>query len=395
MRYLHVISSLNPEGGGPAEGVLQLTQASQRQGHEVEIATLDAPGTARDAGHGCRVHDLGPPHLGRYAYSLRLLPWLQRTARQYEAVVVHGLWQYHGLAVRQALQGTGVPYFVFTHGMLDPWFRRSYPLKHAKKLLYWPWAEYRVLRDARAVLFTCEQERLLARQSFALYRANEAIAPFGSPVPPGDAQAQRRAFLDRWPELAGHRLLLFLGRIHPKKGCDLLVEAFARICQQRPDLRLVMAGPDPLQWRDELQRRAGTAADRITWTGMLTGDLKWGALRAADAFVLPSHQENFGVAVTEALSCGVPVLISREVNIWREIDEAGAGLVAGDTLEGTSDLLRRWLMLDETAHQRMARSGLQLFEDSFRIDAAARSLVEVMRRQMARTPAMLAAGAAP
>src|SRR6185369_10690749 len=150
--------------------------------------------------------------------------------------------------------------------MLDPWFKRTYPLKHAKKLLYWPWAEYRVLRDARAVLFTCEQERTLARRSFALYQANEAISPFGSPVPTGHPLRQRNAFLEAWPGLAGRRILLFLGRIHPKKGCDLLIEAFARICAAHPDLQLVMAGPDSAGWRAELQRRAGALGLRqLTW----------------------------------------------------------------------------------------------------------------------------------
>jgi glycosyltransferase involved in cell wall biosynthesis len=379
MRYLHVISSLNPETGGPAEGVLRLTEASLSQGHEVEIATLDPPEAAWHLGLPCPVHALGPTRLGAFSYAARLLPWLTQNITDHEAVIVHGLWQYHGLAVRRAARQAGTPYFVFPHGMLDPWFRRTYPLKHMKKQAYWPWAEFRVLRDARAVLFTCEQERLLAARTFAPYRAREAIAPFGSPLPTGDASRQRDAFLAAWPELAGRRILLFLGRIHLKKGCDLLIEAFAKVSAQHPELHLVMAGPDQSNWRSELQRRADAlGVRRLTWTGMLAGDLKWGALRAADAFVLPSHQENFGVAVTEALSCGLPVLISREVNIWREIDAANAGLVAADTLPGTVDLLQRWLELDQPARQRMSSNAMQLFLDSFQIDAAARVLVRVM-----------------
>jgi glycosyltransferase involved in cell wall biosynthesis len=396
MRYLHVISSLNPAGGGPAEGVLALTAAGLRQGQDIEIATLDPPAATWQRDLGCEVYNLGPTRLGSYRHSPRLLPWLRDEAGSYDAVVVHGLWQYHGLAVRRALHATTTPYFVFTHGMLDPWFRRSYPLKHLKKLLYWPWAEYRVLRDARAVLFTCEQERLLARRSFALYRVNEALAPFGSAPPDGDEAQQRAAFLAAWPELQGRRILLFLGRIHPKKGCDLLLEAFAQVSAQHPDLHLVMAGPDSTGWGAELQRTAMARGLRnVTWTGMLAGDMKWGALRAAEAFVLPSHQENFGVAVTEALSCGLPVLISREVNIWREIDAAGAGLVDADTLAGTIALLQRWLHLDPMAKQRMSRNGLQLFQSSFHIDAAARSLTQVLQQHANRPPLLRPASAAP
>src|SRR6202030_4246906 len=99
------------------------------------------------------------------------------------------------------LKRRGVPYYVFTHGMLDPWFKKAYPLKHLKKLLYWPWAEYRVLRDAKAVLFTSEEERILARRSFALYRVRERVVAYGTAAPPGNSEQLRTQFLAQHPEL--------------------------------------------------------------------------------------------------------------------------------------------------------------------------------------------------
>src|SRR6202008_3652312 len=134
--------------------------------------------------------------------------------------IVNGLWQYHSYAVWRTLRKSGTPYVVFPHGMLDPWFKRRYPLKHVKKWLFWPWSDYRVLRDARAVLFTCEEERELARRSFWLYRCNEKIVAYGTPGPSGDSEAFRREFFGRYPNLQGKRLALFISRIHPKKGCD-------------------------------------------------------------------------------------------------------------------------------------------------------------------------------
>jgi glycosyltransferase involved in cell wall biosynthesis len=350
------------------------------QGHYCEVASLDPPRTAWPDAIACPTHRFGPGSLGKYSYAPALSDWLRQNASRFEAVIVNGLWQYHGLAVRQALRGTSTPYFVFTHGMLDPWFRRRYPLKHFKKSLYWPWAEYRILRDARAVLFTCEEEMRQARQSFSLYEANEVVVGYGTPGPTGDPAVQRAAFRQRFPELRGKRLLLLLSRIHPKKGCDLLVEAFAALAGRDPALHLVLAGPDPGNWRAELGRSIAAAGlgARVTWTGMLTGDLKWGALREAEAFVLPSHQENFGIAVAEALSCGVPVLISNKVNIWREIAADEAGLVADDTRAGTLALLEKWLSFDRSARERLARNALRCFETRFRIEAAARSLLSVM-----------------
>ncbi|HMG05900.1 MAG TPA: hypothetical protein VK581_10585, partial [Chthoniobacterales bacterium] len=111
----------------------------------------------------------------------------------------------------------------FPHGMLDPWFKRTYPRKHMKKLLYWPWAEYRVLRDAAAVLFTSEEERRLARESFSLYHCKEIVVNYGTAAPEVDLESAREDFLEAFPKLRGQRFFLFLGRLHEKKGCDLLI----------------------------------------------------------------------------------------------------------------------------------------------------------------------------
>jgi hypothetical protein len=125
-------------------------------------------------------------------------------------VIVEGIWHYHAFATRRALRSTGTPYFVYPHGMLDPWFKRTYPIKHLKKWAYWPGADYRVLGNAKAVLFTTEQERLLARQSFWLYQANEVVVGYCTSAPPGDSEQQRELFLSRFPQLRGQRILLFL-----------------------------------------------------------------------------------------------------------------------------------------------------------------------------------------
>lgn len=381
MRFLHLISSVDAAGGGPIEGATQLQRALAAQGHAGEFASMDDPdATCVREFSAAPLHALGPGR-GRFGYSARLQPWLQANSSRFDAVMVNGLWQYIGLGTRRALAGTATPYFVFPHGMLDPWFKHRYPLKHLKKWLYWPWAEYRVLRDARRVLFTCEEERRLARQSFWLYQCDEAIVSFGTAAPDDDPAVSKAAFYASFPHLRGKRLLLYLGRIHSKKGCDLLIEAFAKVCRNTPDVHLVMAGPDQTNWQPALQalaRQLGVA-ERVCWAGMLTGALKWGAFRTADAFCLPSHQENFGIAVVEALACDCPVLVSDKVNIWREIQGAQAGLVAPDTLEGTVDLLERWLATPAPAWQRMRESARQCFEQDFRMDQVAHALVRLMQ----------------
>ncbi len=380
MKILHILPSIDPKGGGPMEGVRQRGMRLMEMGHQVEVLSLDDPASPFLAGYGLPVHALGPS-AGGYRFNPKLVPWLHDHAKEYDAVVVNGLWQYHSFGAWRALHRMKVPYFVFTHGMLDPWFKHSYPLKHLKKWLYWPWAEYRVLRDAQAVLFTSEDERLLARESFWFYRAREAVVGYGTKTPPDDAEALRAHFFTVHPELRGKRLLLFMSRIQEKKGCDLLIEAFAKVAQQNPDLHLVMAGPDQTGWVATLQAQAQRLgiAGRITWPGMLQGDMKWGAFYASEAFVLPSHQENFGIAVAEALGCGLPVLISNKVNIWREIEADGAGLVADDTLLGTVETFKRWLALSPQDFQAMKTRATACFASRFHVLRAAEQLLEIIR----------------
>jgi glycosyltransferase involved in cell wall biosynthesis len=379
MRILHIMPSVDPRGGGPTEGVRQRGLRLVEMGHAVELVTLDDPAAPHVAAYPLPVHALGPTR-GRYGYTPRLVPWLVAHADRYEAFVVNGIWQYHSLAAWRALTRLGRPYVVFTHGMLDPWFKRAYPLKHLKKWLYWPWADYRVLRDAAAVLFTSEDERQLARQSFWLYRASEQVVAYGTAEPPQDRERLREVFLAAHPQLRGKRIVLFLSRIHEKKGCDLLVQAFAEVAAADPTLHLVMAGPDPDGWVPRLRAMAadGGVAERVTWSGMLQGELKWGAFHAAEVFALPSHQENFGIAVVEALGCGVPVLISDKVNIWREVEADGVGLVAEDTREGIRDSMRRWLALTDEERAGFAQRAAPTFGRRFTPTAMANTLLDAL-----------------
>jgi glycosyltransferase involved in cell wall biosynthesis len=381
MNILHIISSVNPIGGGPIEGIKQLGSTLTSQGHRVEVASLDPPGAPWVAQCALPVHPLGPTRLG-YAFSPRMIPWLRETRSHYDAVIVNGIWQFHSFATWQALRRSSTPYVLFTHGMLDPWFKRQYPLKHLKKWMYWPWAEYRVLRDAQAVLFTCEEERILARQSFWLYRCNEVVVSYGTAQPTGDPQSEVNEFFRRHPELRGKKLALFMGRIHPKKGCDLLIEAFAKVLAARSEWQLVIAGPDQVGWQNRLSYRAGQLGigSRVTWTGMISGAMKWGALRAAEVFVLPSHQENFGIVVAEALAAGTPALISDKVNIWREITEDGAGIVAEDTFLGTCQCLSSYLELPAAKKLAMRQRARRCFAQRFEIKKAAATLRAVLAR---------------
>jgi glycosyltransferase involved in cell wall biosynthesis len=272
--------------------------------------------------------------------------------------------------------------------MLDPWFQRAYPLKHLKKVIYWKLFQHRVLEAARAVFFTCEEERRLAQNAFRPYQSREMVVNYGTATARRSSENLRDLFTETFPATRDKRCLLFISRIHEKKGCDILLRAFHHLIQTLPDetrdLHLIMAGPDQSGLVPGLQQLAVSLniAERVTWTGMIEGDLKWAAFDAADAFVLPSHQENFGIAVVEALACRVPVLISNQVNIWREIEQDGAGLISNDDQNGVNDLLVRWIQLPEAAREKIRNQTTYTFANRFEIHQAARSMIEAISATM-------------
>jgi glycosyltransferase involved in cell wall biosynthesis len=391
MKVLHVIAGTDPESGGPIEALHRISEVMIRDGHQVVAVSIE---DEKDA--ASRRFPFPVAGIGRgtrpYSYNPRLTSWLSENARQFDVVVLHGLWNYSSFGAWRALRGNSIPYYIFTHGMLDPWFRDSYPLKHLAKQIYWTVAEGRVLRDAQAVLFTCEEERMRARNVFCGHPYKERVVLFGTADPSGDACSQKAAFYDQFPELQDRRFLLFLSRIHPKKGCDLLIQAFSELISELPpDLDLVVAGPDQVGWIAELRRLTETLdiAKRVHWPGMLKGGVKWGAFRTAEAMILPSHQENFGIAIAEAMACSTPVLISNKVNIWREIEASQSGFIEPDTLEGTRNLIRRFMGSPESERIRVSANARAGFLRYFDIEVTARDFERAIgfRREPQAEPA--------
>ena len=370
------------------EGIRQITPHLAQLGVQTTVACLDPPESPWLHGQSFASVGLGPVRSG-YGYLKGLPKIFYELAIHNDVVIIHGIWQYHSFAAWRAFNKTQIPYFVYPHGMLDPWFKRTYPLKHLKKCAYWPWADYRVLRDAVSVLFTTEQERVLARESFRLYQANECVIGYGTSSPPSSIDFPRDLFFSRFPELLGKRILLFLGRIHPKKGVDLLIQAFSEVACSDIRLHLVIVGPDQIGWQRSLQQLADTlrVADRITWTGMLSGDLKWAAYRSAELFCLPSHQENFGISVAESLACGLPVAIADSVNISTEVARAGAGLVHQANQRSTTEALRHWLSLTPLQQATMGHRALQLFSSNFDLASVSHRLF--VRMQQALHPSSI------
>jgi glycosyltransferase involved in cell wall biosynthesis len=379
MRVLRVIPSVDLKNGGPVNGLMATTPLLVEKGIDVEVLTLDHPDSQCVKEFPYKCYSFNDVRFG-YGYSNKAKKWLLDNVKNYDAVIIHGLWQFHSHAAATACLKEKVPYYVFTHGMLDPWFNEQSLLKTIKKNIYWKLFEAKVISNANSVLFTSLTEMEVSARSFKPYVARGKVVAYGSPMPDVKLDEAKEGFFVKFPNLKDKKFFLFLSRIHPKKGVDLLIEAAVNAKLVDTDIHIVIAGPGDNEYQQKLLRLVKNSGleSNITWTGMLSGDEKWGAFVAADCFILPSHQENFGIVVSEALSTGTPVLITNKVNIFKEIESFKAGLVGEDSRVGVEGLITQWLDLNDEQKLTMRENSVVCYESNFSIISAVLDLEKIL-----------------
>lgn len=375
MKWLRIIHSTNPKTGGVIESVIQSSLALQSFGHQVEIVCLDAPNAEWLHQYSLKIYALGSGILN-YGYCPAFKQWLKIHYSSYEVFIIEGLWQYHSMISCKILTQNHCLYYVYPHGMLDPWFQK-FRLKHYKKQFYWYFYEYQVLHQAKAVLFTTKLEQELAINSFKPYACDSRVIPIGTAGCMIQRETAIMQFYSHYPQLIFQPFILYLARIHPKKGLDLLLSSLASLKSKGYTPHLVIAGPDSIGWQAELIKLTQQLAieSQISWIGMLTAELKWGAYYAAQAFILPSHSENFALTVAESLSCSLPVLISNKVQIYPEIQHYQAGLIAENSQFGCEQLLQQWQHLTEHDYMQMRIQARHCFMDCFNITQNTQQLI--------------------
>jgi len=377
MKILHAIATLAPRDGGPSKACFEMARAVARRGHQVSIFTTDKDGPGRlDVPLGRPVERDGvtiryfPVEFPRFwATSTPLARALAEAIPRSDVVHLHSLYMFHDKVVGRECGRAGVPYLLRPHGTLDPYLHAR---RRWRKTLLEVWFQNRVTRGASAMHFTTEDEmRLAAPFSFGV---RGIVVPNGLDIEDYDALPPRGTFRSRHPALGSGPVVLFLGRLNFKKGLDILTRAFADVVRVHPEAHLVIAGPDDGM---EATTRAWIAdygyADRVTFTGLLAGAEKLAVLRDADLFVLPSYSENFGIAVVEAMACGLPVVISDKVNLWHEVAGAAAGWVTPAAAAPFAAAIAESLADPVGSRARGAR-GRALVERRFRWPEIARAL---------------------
>jgi glycosyltransferase involved in cell wall biosynthesis len=366
MKVLHVIPSVSERSGGPGHAIISMCRSLQEQGTEVLIATTNA-GIREQITLGRAGVYRGIPTLffplqygESFKYSRPLRTWLDANVKTFDVVHIHAVFNHASIAAAAACRKHNVPYVVRPLGTLDPWSMKQKPLR---KFLFWHLSGKRMLQAAAAIHYTASAEKLGAEGSLGLNHGR--VIPLGveTNLP---AQLNGRELVSRkLAKLTGHRYVLVLSRLHPKKGLDIFVDAFLSLKEKQDlkDWKLVLAGDGPGEYVQALKQTvsAHNAEEVVLFPGWLEGEEKDAFLRHASLLALPSHHENFGLCVMEALAAGVPVMVSPHVNLATEIESSGAGWIAAiekNSLEST--LAEALAGEDERARRGRAGKTLSL-----------------------------------
>lgn len=359
MKVLHVIPSISERSGGPGQAIVPMCHALREQGIEVVIASTDAGlDDVSETNYGRVTNHKGLPVIlfpkqfgASFKYSRPFTLWLKANVAHFDLVHIHAVFNHSSIAAARACQRIGVPYIVRPLGTLGPWGMKQ---KSVRKSVFWHSGIKKMLTNAAAIHYTSNGEQQAVEESLGLNHG--VVVPLGVNVRGKyDHEVPTNlpkpfSFFPKCP------YVLVLSRLLPTKGLDVLLDAFLSLVKRHEFQmwRLVLAGEGPAEYVDSLNRRVAerNLSELVVFTGWLDGDEKEAALKNASLLALPSHHENFGLSVMESLACGVPVLISPQVNLAPEIQAARAGWIAAvdkNSLEaGLTDAL-------SSQHERFQR----------------------------------------
>lgn len=354
MRIAHIMPMISSRFGGPVSGVIDLAAVMNADGHESTVFSTNLGRVPWSGDRRKLTDDEMPANIEavelelfdvkeplRLIYSPQLGRRLNEVVHEYDVVHVHSLWLYPQYAGQRAARRAGVPYVVSPHGSLDPYLRSRGRLRKGLTNLVW---QNGMLKHADALHITTREEGELIAD--VVPEVPHVLVPNGIWVDRfsdsgGDGDRFRREHMDGFDG----PLVLFFGRVNYKKGIDILIRSCALVAEQCPDARVAVVGPDDEGLTPELIALAESlgVGDRFTFTGPLYGPGRADALAAADVWTLPSHTENFGIAVIEAMAAGLATVISPAVNLASSVIEAQAGLVEPNVPEQFGPAIARLL----------------------------------------------------
>jgi glycosyltransferase involved in cell wall biosynthesis len=398
VRVLHVCPYMHHSAGGPPVVVERLCLLAPSGGWESSVITTSLycndNGGELEASLRRRIDvkvlPIRKPRFLRRANGAA--DAVDEAVRIADIVHLHTLWNPLNTVTRKACMRHGRKYVMMPHGMLDPY---ALTQKLWRKKVYLAAAERRNLQGACRLIFTTFHEQQAAQERLPWLGQGEII-PLGADRPPDmPRQGSREPFINSFPKAANRRCILFLGRIHPKKGIDRLLKSLPEIVSRHPAVLLIIAGDGDPSFVQGIKKLvyARNLSPHVLFTGSLQEKIKWSAFACAEVFVLPSRQENFAISVAEAMHSGVPVVITDRVNCWPFVKEAGAGFVIEeDKLQVSLAEYLDELLSDSATALRMGMRGQQFAKDRLSWERVTRDIVALYERileesQVKRFPA--------
>lgn len=371
---------MDPKTGGPPNGIKYITPFLDELNIETTIVCLDNVDDEfikKTALNIIALNENKTP----WQYNSRLYNWLLNNLTNYDAVVVHGIWLYHTFAVSKAVntlrktnQQFKIKYFIYPHGMLDGYFQsnKTRKIKALRNYFYWHLVERKNVAIADGLIFTSEEEKNIAAKTFTNYKPKQTLnLGYGIDVPK-----------NTFKRTIENDYFIFLGRYDEKKGIDTIINAYKKLVQENSTIpKLVIAGPGlnaPYgQYIQRLVKDNNVLANYVELKEMVSGEEKWNLLANAKAMILWSHQENFGISVAESLGLGIPVLLSKQVNIWTEIVSNKAGLAEDDTEENLIKVINSFCKLSQYEYEQMCINAIKTYENNYMPQLYAKRLHDI------------------
>jgi glycosyltransferase involved in cell wall biosynthesis len=391
LRCLHYLARASMEGGGLSQSVLDMCGLLSSRGHQITLATCDASEVPQRWSEG----ESSMPHLCTLEpkFGLRgmlgsgAMEKIETIVASCDLVHLHSPWELGNLQVAKVCRKLNRPYMVTIHGMLDDW---SMAQRALKKRLFLSLFGRRFLEDAASVHFTALPELIQASKWFN--DRNWAVAPCMFDLSPYEQLPGPQAARDAFDAVSvTEPNILFLSRVHPKKGPELLIEAMALLRHQGVSARVLLAGPPEPGYQamlDRMVRRLGLA-DRVFFLGVVRGIEKLSLYQASDVLVLPTSQENFGLVLLEAMACGIPVITTRGVDIWEQLENGGA-LIVERTAQAIADALQS-LLADRNRLEALGSKGRRWVFDYQQSDHVARQYEQMYEEAIAASASQIAA----
>lgn len=372
-RWLHVVSHTDPRYGGLSSAVPSLAASLADQDVEVALAAFCLPGEEyRPATMGADQVSFWPTSRASWALDRGLKTSFAEAMRAADGLHIHGIWEESTAVACRTARKLGKPYVLSAHGMLEPW---ALAAKKLKKRIYAALIERDNVAGAACLHALTMAEAEQYRQFGATCPI--AVVPNAVEVP---EEADADVFLNQFPKLRGKRIVLFLSRLHPKKGLDLLIGSWARIAKEHHQACLVIAGPNSDGFEGKLAEevRERGIENQVCFTGMLTGAMKWSAFDAAECYVLPSYSEGLSMALLEAMGVGLPVIATRACNM-PEITQYEAGWEIEPTADALTQALGTLLTRRPQENWVKGRSGARLIASRYTPEQVALQMAEVYR----------------